>query len=85
MRAGDEERRPVPGRVNGGNHRNVDVAGPLVQELGGLFFAAGRNRIDVEIVRIALQVRGNGTRSVHARCGCDGRYDKVRLAHGVGG
>jgi len=25
MRAGDEEGRPVPGRVNGGNHRDVAV------------------------------------------------------------
>ena len=85
MRACDQKRRPVPGRVDGGNHCNVDIAGPFAQEPGGLLLVAGRNRIDIEIIGIAVQVWGNGMRRLHARGGGDGRDDNIRLAHGIGG
>jgi hypothetical protein len=57
MRSGEQHRRLVPRRMNGREHRDIDVAGAVAKELGRLLFAPGRDRVDVEQKRLAGKVR----------------------------
>ncbi|HWZ09799.1 MAG TPA: hypothetical protein VNW48_01790 [Xanthobacteraceae bacterium] len=47
----------MPRRMNGREHRDIDVAGAVAKELGRLLFAPGRDRVDVEQKRLAGKVR----------------------------
>jgi hypothetical protein len=57
MRSGEQHRRLVPRRMNGREHRDIDVAGAVAKDLGSLLFAPGRDRVDVEQKRLAGKVR----------------------------
>ena len=85
MRAGEQHRRLMPRRIDRRQHGDVDIARGVAEELCGLLLAAGRNRIDVEEIRLAGEMRLDRLRRFDAGRGGDGGDDHVRPAHGVGG
>ena len=55
MRPGEQHRRLVPRRIDRRQHRDIDIARLVAEQLRGLLLAAGRDRIDVEEIRLADQ------------------------------
>ena len=84
MRAGDQQRRAVARRMDRRHHRDVDVARAFADERGGLLLAAGRDRIDVEVIGIAGKMRRDRTRGLQAGGGGDRRDDHIGFRDRVG-
>jgi len=77
---GKQHRRLMPRRINRRQHRDVDIAAGIAEELCGVLLAAGRDRVDVEKVRRAGKMRLDRLRRFDARrCG-DSRDDEVHTA-----
>ena len=85
VRTGQQHRRLMPRRINRRQHRNVDIAAGIAEELCGVLLAAGRDRVDVEKVRRAGKMRLDRLRRVDARCRGDRRDDQVHAADRVRG
>jgi hypothetical protein len=49
MRSGEQHRRLVPRRMNGREHRDIDVAGAVTKELGSLAALPPAARTKLEI------------------------------------
>ena len=71
--------------MNGRHHGDIHIAGGTAEKLRGLLLAAGRNRIDVEEIRIAAQMRGDRFCGLKTRCGSHGGNHNIGLTNGIGG
>jgi hypothetical protein len=85
MRAGKQHRRLMPRRINRRQHRDVDIAAGIAEELCGVLLAAGRYRVDVEKVRRDGKMRLDCLRRFDARGRGDRRDNEVHTADRVRG
>ena len=85
MRTREQERGLVALRMDRRQDRDIDIARGAFEQARGFLLAAGRDRIDVEIVGIAGDVRRDRLRRLEARCGGHGRNDDVGVGDRIGG
>jgi hypothetical protein len=85
VRSGEQERGLVAPGVDRRQDRDVDVTRRAFEQARGRLLAAGRDRIDVEIVGIAGDVRRDRLRGFQARRRGHGRNDDVGVGDRVGG
>ena len=83
VRAGQQQRRFVTGRMDRREDRDVDVARLGAEQLCGFLLAAGRHRIDVEEIRIAGQMRRDRAGGFEARCRGDRGDDDIGALGGI--
>ena len=83
MRTREQQRRLVAGRVDRRQDRDIDIARLGAEQRLGVLLAAGRDRVDVEEIGIAGQMRRDRPRGFEARSGGDGGDDDVGAARGV--
>ena len=85
VRAGKQERRLMPRRIDRRDDGDIDIARAVGEKLLGLLLAGRRDGIDVEKIRLAGQMRPDRKRCINARRRGHRRNDHVGVAQRVGG
>ena len=84
MRAGEQQRRLVRLGMDRREDRDVDVARGAAESLRGFLLAARRDRIDVEKIGIARNMRRDRLRGIETRAGGHRRNDDVGVRDRIG-
>ena len=85
MRAGEQQRRLVASRMDRRDHRDVDIARLVAEQRCGLLLAAGRDRIDVEVIGIAGKMRRDRRAASRLEAAVTAEMMMSASAHRVGG